>query len=109
MHLGSRLKHIRKSKKVSLRELSEGIDKHITQITRWEDDDNNSVPSVEDAFKIAEFLKVDIYYLVFGESKEDSKVDTNLKEQFTEILSLPETNKQSILELIKVIVSQHSK
>lgn len=108
MSFSSRLKQIRKSKKVSLKELAEAIDVHITQITRWEDEDKASLPSAELTFKIADYLNTPIKELVFGTSPEDSELNTELQVNFDKIMSLPDANKQTILELVKVLVSQHS-
>lgn len=108
MSFSSRLKSIRKSRKVSLKELADAIDVHLTQITRWEDESKTSLPSAEKTFQIADYLNVPIKELVFGTSTKESEIDIELQNNFNKIMSLPDVSKNTILELLKVLVAQHS-
>ena len=65
MHLGNKIKELRKDKNISQDELAEKINIDGRQISRYENDKMN--PSIEVLIKIAEAFNISIDYLLFDD------------------------------------------
>jgi len=65
---GKRLKEIRKKEKVTQKEIAEDLGFTHNQISDWEI--GRSIPNIEQAYKIAKYLRIDINELVNKELSE---------------------------------------
>ena len=74
--MGQRISELRNKKGISQQILADLIPCHKASISRWENDE--STPSMETIFRIAEYFEVSEYYLMYGLSEQpDHILDMN--------------------------------
>ena len=84
MHLGNKIKELRKDRNISQDELAEKINIDGRQISRYENDKMN--PSIEVLIKIAEAFNISIDYLLFDDIPKKP-----LKQKYFSIINKLET------------------
>ena len=87
-----------KERKVTQKELAEFLQIRRPTISDWKK--NGAVPPADVALKIAKFLDVDIWWLVFGESQEAPELTAEQKRLLASWEELSESDKEEIEMLI---------
>jgi len=93
-----RLDTVLKEKKITQKELAEFLQIRRPTISDWKK--NGAVPPADVALKIAKFLDVDIWWLVFGESQEAPELTAEQKRLLASWEELSGQDKEEIEMLI---------
>jgi transcriptional regulator with XRE-family HTH domain len=83
---GTRIKQLRKARKLTQSQMGEILDLHYTQVARLEK--GQSTPSTLTLVNATRRLKVNLDWLVFGDSAQTHIGDTELLYLFKQLLSL---------------------
>jgi len=103
MHIGDRIKKIRKEMQLTQDEFASKLKIHSKQLSKYES--GRSIPILEITARIATFCEVSTDYLIFGEDKKLAgriKIsDLELIELFQRINRLKKTNRDKVKWIIK--------
>lgn len=107
VHLGNRIKDLRKQKNLSQSELADKVGISYAQIGRYET--KGAQPPAETLKKIADTLGVTPDFLIYGTSGEKAKTklkDADLIQQFQAIESMDEEDKNVVKKLIDAFITK---
>ena len=105
MSVAEKIKALRKEKKWTQDELSEAINVHKKQISRYEN--GKATPGSETLKKIADAFGVSVDYLVYSNVPKNEKIkidDPELLEYFEKINQLAEEDKKTVKNVIKAMI-----
>jgi transcriptional regulator with XRE-family HTH domain len=104
MSIGKKIKELRKRKDVSQEELGKMIGAHLTNVSRYERD--QQVPSADVIKKLAEVFDVSADYLLFDNANDmaTAKVkDKQVLKYLEKIEKLPQEDKDVVYAIIKAL------
>jgi transcriptional regulator with XRE-family HTH domain len=102
-----RLKELRKKKGISQGELSELIEVHFTQVSRYERGETK--PNAEAMTKLAKALDTTVDYLMNGtadDAVQDAGLEKELISRFKEVQSLETEDKKTVLSLMDAYIAK---
>ena len=105
MSIGKKIRELRRTKDVSQEELGKIIGAHLTNVSRYERD--QQIPSALVIKRIAEAFNISADYLLFDDTdiSESEKVRLNkFADYFEKLEDLPEEDKKVILAVIESMV-----
>ena len=107
MSFASRLKELRKKKGLSQNELSNLIDVHFTQVSRYERGETK--PNAEAMTKMAKALDTTVDFLMNGSTDDvvqDAGLDKELIARFQQVRDMPSEEKKTVLSLIDAYIAK---
>lgn len=107
MNFASRLKELRKKKGLSQNELSNLIDVHFTQVSRYERGETK--PNAEAMTKMAKALDTTVDFLMNGstdDAVQDAGLDKELIARFQQVRDMPSEEKKTVLSLIDAYIAK---
>jgi transcriptional regulator with XRE-family HTH domain len=107
MGFSDRLKELRKRKNISQAELSELIEVHFTQISRYERGETK--PNAEAMTKLAKALETTVDFLMNGTADDvvqDAGLEKELISRFKKVQGLDAEDKKTVLSLMDAYIAK---
>ena len=105
MHIGEKIKKLRKERNLSQAQVAIKIGTDARRISNYEN--NINIPTTDLLVKIAEIFNVSMDYLVKADVENTATTpirDKKLLEQFEEVDRMPEEEKKHIMFLIQSVI-----
>jgi transcriptional regulator with XRE-family HTH domain len=106
--LGDRIAELRKAKNLSQQDLADTIKISRAQMNRYE---NQAVQPPADVLnKLAKVLDTTVDYIINGATEAKAKAqlkDSKVLEQFKEVDSLPDTEKNVVLKVVSALIRDY--
>lgn len=106
--LGDRIAELRKAKNLSQQDLADTVKISRAQMNRYE---NQAVQPPADVLnKLAKVLDTTVDYIINGATEAKAKAqlkDSKVLEQFKEVDSLPDTEKNIVLKVVSALIRDY--
>ncbi len=104
MNIGTNIKHIRKLKNLSQKEVAGAI--NIAQAQYSVIESGKTVPTIPTLDKIAKFLEVDITELIKDPTKNNEEINLSILEKVKLIDTLDKDEKNCLLKMIDIAIAK---
>ncbi len=105
LHLGVRIKSLRKQKRWSQKELAAKVDIRFQQLNKYESGLN--MPPAEVLVALADALESTVDYLLTGNPAEDSPLgNSRLFKRFQELELFDEDDRETVIKVIDAVIAK---